>query len=127
MDLTSRTSPAPAAEPVADQNAPPRDRQDEIVALLRQMTGLLGQVVDFISTLGAGVEALDASQAARLCGVSVSKFRAMSDRGLCPAPVELGDRCPRWNRSELLAWLRSGAPPRSRWREMRETAIRRAG
>jgi hypothetical protein len=34
--------------------------------------------------------------------------------------------CRRWLRSELVAWLASGTPPRSRWREMRASAMRRA-
>lgn len=70
-------------------------------------------------------EALDASQAAKLCGVGRTKWHDLNTRGLCPSPVELGDRCPRWLRSELLAWLRAGAPPRIRWHNMRDACLRK--
>ena len=73
-------------------------------------------------------EGLDASAAAALCGVSRSKWHELVSRGLAPAAAELGDgRCGRWCRSELIQWLRAGAPSRARWNEQRILALRRAG
>ena len=68
-------------------------------------------------------EGLDAAAAAALVGISRSKWHDLDARGLCPAAVQIGvGRCPRWLRSELIGWLRAGAPARSRW-----LVIRRAG
>lgn len=73
-------------------------------------------------------EGLAAADAAAFIGVSVSKFRAMDNAGHVPAPAMLGDgNCPRWSRSELVAWLRAGAPSRPRWILQRDTALRRVG
>lgn len=66
-------------------------------------------------------EALSSTQAAQLCGISRSTWLKMQTTGRIPRPVHLG-RCVRWLRSELLAWLHAGAPPRERWE-----AIRREG
>ena len=84
---------------------------------------LLAQIRD---QLAAGFsEGLDAGAAAAMLGVSRSKFFAMSSSGQIPQPIELGTgRCPRWSRSELLAWFRAGAPPRVRWEHMRASALR---
>jgi predicted DNA-binding transcriptional regulator AlpA len=92
---------------------------DEGISLLREIRDRLGE---------APPEGLDAAAAARLIGISVSKFRAMDAAGEVPAPVQIGTgRCPRWLRSELLAWLRAGAPSRLRWAQMREVLLKRAG
>ena len=73
-------------------------------------------------------EGLDAGSAAALCGVSRSKWHELVSRGLAPEPAQLGDlRCPRWPRAEVAAWLRAGAPSRSKWNEQRMLAMRRAG
>src|SRR4051794_18749732 len=68
---------------------------------------------------GAPPEGLNPAEAAAFVGVSVSKWHAMNAAGYCPAPVELGDRCPRWLRGELRAWLYAGAPTRVTWSQMR--------
>ena len=49
--------------------------------------------------------------------------------GRTPAPVMLGDggRLPVFLRSELMAWLRAGAPARSRWEHMKTHAMRAVG
>ena len=75
----------------------------------------------------ATAEGLDPVSAATLIGVSVRKFHEMNSSGLIPAPVELGDRCPRWLKSELLAWMRHGAPSRARWVLMRNDVLPRRG
>ena len=70
-------------------------------------------------------EALDAQEAAVLCGISVSKWRQMDADGQCPAPIDMGTgRCPRWLRAELMDWLWRGAPPRVRWSAMRDASRR---
>lgn len=70
-------------------------------------------------------EGLDPASAAALLGVSVRKLHEMNSAGQIPAPVELGDRCPRWLKSELVLWLRHGAPNRAKWVLMRDTLMRR--
>jgi predicted DNA-binding transcriptional regulator AlpA len=88
---------------------------------------ILDELRQIRSTLEAGpVEGLNAQAAATLAGVSRSKWHGLVSRGLAPQPVNLDvDGCRRWLRSELVAWLRSGAPARSKWRLMREVAMRR--
>lgn len=92
---------------------------------LATIAALLNRVVVALESPPA--EGLAAEDAARLVGVSVSKWHAMNAGGQCPAPAELGDRCPRWSRGELIQWIRAGAPARSRWQLMRDVAMRRAG
>lgn len=74
---------------------------------------------------GVAPEGLDPPAAAAFVGVSVSKWHAMNAAGYCPAPVELGDRCPRWLRGELRAWLYAGAPARATWSQIRRDVLRR--
>jgi predicted DNA-binding transcriptional regulator AlpA len=76
--------------------------------------------------IAACAEGLTADQAAAYVGVSVRKWHEMNGSGKCPAPVELGDRCLRWPRSELKAWLLAGAPTRVTWRVLREREMRRS-
>lgn len=65
---------------------------------------------------------LHTGQAARLCGVSASTWRRMSNEGRCPAPVYLGTLLPVWIRTELVSWLHSGAPDRETWEKMKESS-----
>lgn len=72
-------------------------------------------------------EGLDAKSAGTLLGVSVSTVYDLDSRGLMPEAVTLGDgRCRRWLRSELLAWLRGGAPSRLKWQLIKSQASRRS-
>lgn len=64
-------------------------------------------------------EALPAADAARLLGVSRATFFKLHSAGRVPLPVYLTPRCPRWRRSELLAWLGAGCPDRQTWQRMR--------
>jgi hypothetical protein len=76
----------------------------------------------------ATAEGLDARASAAFCGISESKWRSLDASGWCPSPANLGDnRCPRWSRGELVAWLRAGAPSRARWVLMRNQIMRRVG
>ena len=64
----------------------------------------------------AGSLAVDAAGAARLCGLSRSKWFELESAGKVPRALRFaGDRCPRWVVSELHEWLRAGAPPRDQW------------
>ncbi len=75
----------------------------------------------------AAAEALDASQASVVCGVSRSKWLALVSAGQAPSAVELGvGRCPRWLKSELMAWLKCGAPTMRTWASMRVSEMRKA-
>ena len=58
--------------------------------------------------------AVDAAEAARLLGVSVSHWHAMMAAGRCPTGFRLGRR-RLWSTAELKAWLDAGAPPADRW------------
>ena len=68
--------------------------------------------------------AVDAAGAARLCGLSRSKWFELDSAGKVPRALRFaGDRCPRWVVSELHEWLRAGAPPRDQWEaRLRELA-----
>jgi predicted DNA-binding transcriptional regulator AlpA len=89
---------------------------------------LLARLSEALESLGGvAPEGLTAGRAATFVGVSVSKWHAMNSAGGCPSPIELGDRCPRWLRSELMAWLRRGAPSRVTWLQIREAAMKRTG
>lgn len=61
----------------------------------------------------------NASEAARLCGVSRAHWFKMHAMGKVPAPVRLGPRVPRWRFDELRAWLDAGCPDRLTWERMR--------
>jgi predicted DNA-binding transcriptional regulator AlpA len=92
---------------------------DQLLLLLARLAAALE---DFD---GIAPEGLAAGQAAAFVGVSRRKWYEMDAAGLCPASVQLGDRCPRWLKSELQAWLRHGAPTRVTWRQIRDQALRR--
>jgi predicted DNA-binding transcriptional regulator AlpA len=65
---------------------------------------------------------VDAAAAAALCGVSRATWFAWHSAGKCPLPVRPGgQRCVRWRRDELSAWVGAGCPARDRWQTMRGT------
>lgn len=107
--------PDPATIPTPE---PPADQLAFAQAIGRAVAEALGT---------ADVEGLSNAAAARFVGMSVSLWNSLNNRGLVPAPAELSERCPRWSRTELKAWLLAGAPARSRWNQMREVVLRRAG
>ena len=95
----------------------PRDVIDVVAAALAKFVDSLPRPIE--------PEGMNADAAGAFLGIAVSKVHDLNDRGLMPSPVLLGDgRCNRWLRSELLAWLRAGAPSRARWSSMREHAMR---
>ena len=61
---------------------------------------------------------LSAVEAARLLGVSRSKFYSMHAAGLVPLPVFLGG-CVRWPVDELRAWVKAGCVSREQWQAMK--------
>lgn len=58
--------------------------------------------------------AVDAAEAARLCGVSAAHWYAMLSAGRCPAGFRLGRR-RLWGVTELRDWVSAGCLPRDRW------------
>lgn len=65
--------------------------------------------------------ALPADDVAKLLGISSRHLWALNASGRLPRPIRLG-RAVRWPLDELRAWLAAGAPERSRWETIRETA-----
>ena len=58
---------------------------------------------------------VDATGAARLCGISRSTFLRLDARGqIGPMSVRLGRR-RLWSREALGAWIGAGCPPRCAW------------
>ena len=102
--------------------------------LTPELAGLLARALGEVAASlrdGSDVapEALTPEQAAKLCGVSISKWHQMAATSQTPSPIQLGDsgRCPRYLRGELLAWLKAGAPSRSRWELIRPPELKRTG
>jgi len=96
------------------------------------MTKATTKILELLERIADGIDAgraegLAPADAAALLGISTSKLHELNARGLMPAPSELGDRCPRWSRTELKTWLLAGAPGRARWNLMRDTTMRRTG
>lgn len=55
---------------------------------------------------------LGVAAAARYCGVSEAQWRRWTAAGKNPAPTVL-DKCKRWGRATLDAWVAMGMPPRA--------------
>ena len=124
--MSSTSAPAAPAPPTATTAPPaaPAGSPDP-VALLAEV---LARVASMAATSDAvAPEALTIADAAKFCGVSPSMWRSLDSRGLCPAPIQIGDggRCPRWVKAELIAWLRNGAVSRVRWQMMRDSVLPR--
>ncbi|MCA9026218.1 MAG: hypothetical protein KDA86_13500 [Planctomycetaceae bacterium] len=63
---------------------------------------------------------IDASEAARLIGVSKATWARMDSAGKVPAPVRLSAGCIRWRFAELSAWCAVGCPSRAEWEAANE-------
>ena len=110
------------------QNQPIADLIPFAAAPTLEVIALLARIAAAVEGASVVPEGLNAEDAGRLCGVSRAKFLEMDGKGQTPRRVELGDgRCPRWLRSELVAWLRRGAPSRALWTQIRQVELRRAG
>ena len=57
---------------------------------------------------------LDAAAVGQALGVSVRTIRRLDLQGRLPRPVRIG-RAVRWRRTELVAWVIRGCPPRLEW------------
>ena len=57
---------------------------------------------------------LNATDAARLLGVSRQTFYRLHGAGRLPLPVRLGRSCW-WRSRELDAWVEAGCPGRAKW------------
>jgi predicted DNA-binding transcriptional regulator AlpA len=71
--------------------------------------------------------AVNASEAARLCGFSRGHWHRLDSAGLVPRPVRIGGGCPRWVVSDLAAWMEAGAPNRATWELRKRNGYRQAG
>lgn len=66
--------------------------------------------------------AVDTSEAARLCSISVRHFLKLdAEDRLGPACLRLGASV-RWNVAELTDWLNAGCPDRENWQSMKNTS-----
>lgn len=102
-------------QPASNTNDPIRRLADELIAAIREAQPLIVP------------ELLTATQAARWAGVSVSKWRDLDSRGLCPAPVLIGDgNCPRFRLQDLKQWAAHDCCSRSRFEVIRATTMRRS-
>lgn len=66
--------------------------------------------------------AIGAKQASAMFCVSVRSWERWNSSGKIPAPINMGISCRRWDREELLAWWKAGAPGRDNW-EQRKRAM----
>lgn len=57
----------------------------------------------------------DRRRLARALGISLRALDAMRARGLLPAPVRLGGRLVRWDRSIIARWIELCCPSRERF------------
>ena len=65
---------------------------------------------------------LNATEAARLCGVGRTLWSEMHAAARVPVPIRFGRRVL-WRREELEAWVRAGCPARHRWQETWERSV----
>lgn len=61
---------------------------------------------------------VEASEAARLCGVSRATWYAMRKGGKLPKPVRLGGRVL-WRVDELREWVTAGCPTLAKWENIK--------
>jgi excisionase family DNA binding protein len=94
---------------------------------------LSGSCANAASTFGSGkgeaVELIPAllvsdRDAAAMLAISRAHLHRLRAAGKLPPAVRLG-RAVRWRRTEILAWIEAGCPPRAEWDAMRAAADRR--
>lgn len=47
-------------------------------------------------------------------GISTRTIRRLDQQGRLPRPIRVG-RAVRWRRTEIVAWVAAGGPPRNEW------------
>lgn len=57
------------------------------------------------------------TETARQLRIHPKTLYVWDEAGLIPAPVKVGKR-KRWNREELLAWVRAECPARAKWEQV---------
>lgn len=62
---------------------------------------------------------VDATGAARMCGIGRTLWLQKRQSGRVPAPIKIGRRTL-WSRAELVAWIEAGAPPPAQWKQIKE-------
>jgi prophage regulatory protein len=60
-------------------------------------------------------------QTAAALGIGRSQLWRLHSAGRLPAPVRLGQRCPRWRADELRVWVAAGCPSRDEWEKIKRT------
>ena len=65
------------------------------------------------STVTVDPLAVNARDAARICGISIAMWWKFDRSGRCPRAIRMG-RLKRWRVEELKAWLAMGCPPRNK-------------
>lgn len=62
----------------------------------------------------------DYGQLAALLGYERKKVERMNHNGELPLPVDPYARRPKWVRTEIKAWVKSGMPSRLKWNTIKE-------
>jgi predicted DNA-binding transcriptional regulator AlpA len=108
-DVCTESAPASLASDLPRQTV-----VAEVVALLRDELAVNAP------------EALDADGVSRLLTIGRSTWLDWASRAWTPAPLSLPGRVSRWDKREVLGWMRAGCPARSRWNQIREAMMRRS-
>jgi hypothetical protein len=57
---------------------------------------------------------ITATAAAKLCGVTIKRWRTWNTLGKIPSPIKVG-KSLFWKRDELACWIDEGCPSRKHW------------
>lgn len=119
MRRPCKRAPRPRPEPESGGTVDTPRLSDTADArqLLVEVRDLLAEVLDHLRTAHDPGELLGLRPAAEVVGVSPTTFEDLVGTGRAPAPTRIL-RERRWCRAELLAWCRTGCPPRSAWAEV---------
>ena len=67
--------------------------------------------------------AVNAKEAAELCGISRTLWYDLKNAGRIPEPIRLGRRTL-WRVDEIQKWMTAGCPGLDRWRQMKKQTDR---
>lgn len=62
---------------------------------------------------------IDAKALAELLRIGLASVWRWERAGRLPRALHLGQRCTRWRKEEVMAWLAAGSPRRAEWEAMR--------